>query len=194
MARLHLPAMVSSAADTWNTPPELISLLHAGWPAGVALDPCSNATSLVAARHSLTELDDGLQADWSQFVSPQELVYVNPPYGTALPSWAAAVDRQHLAMASAKLAHCIVTLVPARTDTRWWRVLVAASSSVIFLQGRVKFLQGPDGSSCGAAPFPSALVIHRHRTARAANKLQAEAARAGAWVVRQAGWVKRHEP
>lgn len=64
-----------------------------------------------------------------------------------------------------------VYLVPARTDTRWWRDLCREIGAVrvCFIRGRVRF-----GTAQTGAPFPSALVYRgsrRDEFARAARKL-----------------------
>lgn len=47
----------------------------------------------------------------------------------------------------------VVALLPARTDTKWWRYVMTATE-IIFLDGRVKF-----GDSKNSAPFPSVIAI-----------------------------------
>ena len=46
-----------------------------------------------------------------------------------------------------------IVLVPARVDTRWWRLLWGASKRRCLITGRLKF-----GDSKGGSTFPSALV------------------------------------
>ena len=169
--RAALQATMSSDRPDWNTPTEVLRLLHAGWPDGVDLDPCSNATSIVDARQAYTEDDDGLEQPWQ--VPTCGLIYVNPPYGRPLPAWAQKIQRERNA------AHTIVTLIPARTDTGWWRTLVTGASHVIFLAGRLRFLGAP-----ASAPFPSALVVHCGANTSATRRMLRTAEDLGHWVVR----------
>lgn len=168
--RAALAATMSSDRQDWNTPPEVLQLLHQGWPDGVDLDPCSNANSIVEARRAFTIEDDGLAQPWQ--VPACGLVYVNPPYGRPLAAWAQKIqaERSHL--------KAIVTLVPARTDTAWWRTLVTGASHVIFLAGRLRFL-----GARASAPFPSALVVHASAMATPVSRLVNAARQAGHWVV-----------
>ena len=48
----------------------------------------------------------------------------------------------------------MVCLLPARTDTRWWRDYVMKASELRFISGRVKF-----GDAGQGAPFPSVIAI-----------------------------------
>ncbi len=48
----------------------------------------------------------------------------------------------------------VVCLVPARTDTQWFRI--AFKGEVEFVCGRLKF-----GEAKNSAPFPSAVVVFR---------------------------------
>ena len=48
----------------------------------------------------------------------------------------------------------VVCLLPARTDTRWWRDYVMCASELRFISGRVKF-----GNANTGAPFPSVVAI-----------------------------------
>lgn len=49
----------------------------------------------------------------------------------------------------------MVSLVPARTDTKWWHKY-AMKGEICLLCGRLRF-----GNAKHAAPFPSAIVIFR---------------------------------
>ena len=169
--RAALAATMSSDRPDWNTPPEIMQLLHAGWPHGVDLDPCSNAGSIVEAKRSYTEDDDGLAQPWK--VDEQGLIYVNPPYGKPLMLWADKIQRE------ISKHHTIVTLVPSRTDTLWWRKLTENAYCVIFLAGRLRFL-----GALQSAPFPSALVVHRGAFWTPVDKLVRAARQRGAWVVK----------
>lgn len=48
----------------------------------------------------------------------------------------------------------MVCLIPARTDTKWWREYVMKASELRFVSGRIKF-----GDSNAGAPFPSCIAI-----------------------------------
>jgi len=48
----------------------------------------------------------------------------------------------------------VVCLLPARTDTKWWRDYVMRASELRFISGRVKF-----GDAKTGAPFPSVIAI-----------------------------------
>jgi hypothetical protein len=112
------------------------------------LDPCSPVASRsrapVKARMRYTVQDDGLVLPWCG------RVFVNPPYGRALPRWVAKATRE------VKQGHAavVVMLMPARTDTAYWHTYVADTASIVFLRGRLRFSDGEQ-----AAPFPSALVM-----------------------------------
>lgn len=173
----RLAATLSSQRQDWNTPESILRLLHAGWPEGVSLDPCSNAASIVEAAVALDEQQDGLKADWSDGLPAQGLIYVNPPYGRALPDWCAAISIKHQALKDAGQMHAIASLVPARTDTAWMRRLLIGAEGIIFLSGRVRFL----GAAAGA-PFPSAIVLHQHGTLSRCRKVAKAAQQQGALI------------
>lgn len=48
----------------------------------------------------------------------------------------------------------VVCLLPARTDTRWWRDFVMQATELRFINGRVRF-----GQSTAGAPFPSVIAV-----------------------------------
>jgi hypothetical protein len=79
-------------------------------------------------------------------------VWCNPPYGKARGRW---VDR---CIAEAGRGVCIVLLMPASTDTKTFQKAFAASSTCLFLQGRVKFGVLRENRRQEAASHGSALL------------------------------------
>ena len=165
-------ALMSSVKMDWNTPANVIKWIKSGWPDGVDLDPCSNATSIVGAKKTYTIEDDGLSQSWD--VPYEGLIYVNPPYGNDLPKW---IDK---ALQETRWDRTMVLLVPARTDTLWWHKLVKHAHSVIFIKGRLRFL----GAS-SSAPFPSALVVFNSQYGSRVSQFLWKCREEGAWVVKQ---------
>jgi phage N-6-adenine-methyltransferase len=136
----------SSRTPEWSTPPELFAELAAVF-GPFDLDPCATPENAKCARY-FTAADDGLAQEWTG------RVFVNPPYGTALPAWMAKAWE-----ASRNGCERVVCLVPARTDTAWWHEY-AARGEVHFLRGRIRF-----GGCESSAPFPSAVVVFRNAAA-----------------------------
>jgi phage N-6-adenine-methyltransferase len=137
----------ASVVQNWRTPKDLLERLYLVF-GPFDLDPCSpthdRALAPVRARMYFTETDDGLSLPWTG------TVFLNPPYGRALPQWISKA-REEVELGRASVA---VALVPARTDTSWWHSYIAQKADVFFLKGRLRF-----GDSAQSAPFPSALVI-----------------------------------
>jgi hypothetical protein len=98
---------------------------------------CATAANATCPRY-FTQSDDGLAQSWGG------VCWMNPPYGTGIGAW------MRTAYESSLLGATVVCLVPARTDTRWWRD-IATLGEVRFLPGRVRF-----GGADNGAPFPSA--------------------------------------
>jgi hypothetical protein len=135
-----LAPLMSSASSEWYTPGIIID--HAlDALVEIDLDPCSNEgePNIPAAQH-FTIQDDGLAQEWNG------RVYMNPPYGSEIVEWVKKLDEEYRA---GRVTEAIA-LVPARTDTKWWRVL--RDYPVCFIEGRLKF-SGQENS----APFPSAV-------------------------------------
>ena len=127
----------------WGTPQELFDQLDAEF--GFTLDVCATPENAKCPRF-LTRADDALTKPWDG------VCWMNPPYGRDLGHWVAK------AYDTARAGHTVVCLLPARTDTAWWREL-AHLGEVKFLRGRVRFTGGNGATS--AAPFPSCLLIFR---------------------------------
>jgi hypothetical protein len=97
----------------------------------------------------LSSARSAFEHDWAE-ESGGRAVFLNPPYGREIGRW----------MARAKIEGQkvpVVTLVPARTDTRWfWESVLDGASEVRLLRGRLRFeAEGVEAS----APFPSAVVV-----------------------------------
>lgn len=113
----------------------------------------------------------GLQQDWRKLAGPTGLVFCNPPYGRQL---AGNIDVQKTiydrkgkligqgtgwAQKMAQHGGNGLYLVPARTETTWWRALRAWSQLTLFWSSpeygsRIRFWD-MDGKPVGTAPFPS---------------------------------------
>ncbi len=147
--------------DHWNTPGWLVALLYGAY-GYVALDPCSNGTSIVEARQNLVR--GGLAADWGALAGGG-LVYVNPPYSKP-GQWISKCAEE--ARRGAKVLACL----KADPATRAWREIWDTATAVGFIRHRVKFLDpkrmswpggvNPNPKGHGTANFPSALVLWGH--------------------------------
>lgn len=139
-------AGTSSVHHAWETPADFLERLYPLVGGRFDLDPCSpgKGRSRVRARTHYTEQDDGLSFAW------HGRVYMNPPYGKALPAWTTKAHSEVVAGHSS----LVLGLIPARTDTRWWHRDVAGVAHVWLLRGRLAF-----GDGVQSAPFPSALTL-----------------------------------
>jgi len=93
------------------------------------------------AQEHYTREDDGLAHIW------RGKVYMNPPYGRELPVW---IDKLLGEYRSRRVEEAIA-LLPARTDTQWFRRLRRFPRC--FLWGRLRFSE-----ACNGAPSPSMTV------------------------------------
>jgi phage N-6-adenine-methyltransferase len=133
--------------DDWNTPPWVLAPLYAFAGGEFALDPCSNATSLVAAELALTKEDDALSCEWDV----DGLIFVNPPYSKGL--YLAFAQK---AVEQAEKGREIVLLVPTNCETEAWTDNFWGADAVCFIDKRVRFLK--DGEAKGSPAGGSALV------------------------------------
>jgi len=130
----------SSDSSEWYTPEHIIDLVRKVLKE-IDLDPCSNAAKSVPAALHYTKEDDGLshEHEW------RGRIYMNPPYGDEISDWTEKL-RSEYERGSVTEA---IALVPARTDTVWFRPFEHA----VFISGRLKFSNSKD-----SAPFPSAVL------------------------------------
>jgi len=150
----------SSANERWNTPPQVFqSITERYGPCQV--DAAADAGNALCPHFINAEMN-GLESDWNQTDEPTAQVWLNPPYGRGLRRWA----RKALQEIQTGRVSRIILLVPARTETIWFKELVQSNfcSYVDFLGSRIRF-GGHETND--PAPFPSAVIVLDHEpTAR----------------------------
>ncbi len=124
---MALGALLSSESPDWCTSEEVLEPVRGFAP--IRFDPFSNGNSIVGAAECVIPPADSLLMSW-----PLDGVnWCNPPYGRELARCAAKIAEQ------ARKGAEVLTLVPARTDTRWWRLL--APTVWCAWRGRITFLE-----------------------------------------------------
>jgi hypothetical protein len=136
----------------------------------IALDPCSNAWSLVRATIALSLDDgrDGLCESWTYLMRKVKgIVFVNPPYGHADPE--PGSDKKHggplllpwsqKIRDEGKAGAEIISLVPHDQSTEWWRVLRTSCTARVDLDKRLAF----EGGKHGAGQIRNAVFYHGPR-------------------------------
>ena len=147
---------VNSQRVDWCTPQKYVDAVKRVFGGRIALDPCSNQWSIVAAEteYSLPE-HDGLRESWDF-----PTIYVNPPYGadkereTTIKHWLFKCAHAHKHYGSEVLA-----LIPVATNTSHWKEYVwGQAMAVCFLYDtRLRFLvEGKDGGK--GAPMSCAMI------------------------------------
>jgi len=140
-------------AEDWATPRSLMLWIsnNLGW--NPTLDAAASVRNTKAA-HFYSKNDDGLTKPW------YGNVWVNPPYGKAIPSWVEKAGKE----ITRKECKSIMMLLPARVDTKWFHELVVPHAwMVYFIKGRLNH-QHKNQAKSSTAPFPSMLVYFRkHR-------------------------------
>lgn len=117
--------------DTWLTPLSIVESLGR-----FDLDPCGFPGHNTAEK-LICLPDDGFNTNW------EGRVWLNPPY-SEVGKWI-----QKLADHGNGIA-----LVFARTETKWAQEVLPRASSVLFLSGRIKFIN-PNKAKTGNAGAPS---------------------------------------
>ena len=141
----NLAPMMSSAKQDWETPENVLELVRKFFGGQIGCDPCTTeANPTKALSYCAFGHQDGLACSWQG----NDKVFMNPPYSRELPKWIAKACRERAGYYGCE----IITLTPARTDTRWFRQLEKHSDAICFWHGRMKFKGAKD-----AAPFPTCL-------------------------------------
>ena len=131
--------MISSKTDEWATPDSIFNSLNKEFH--FTLDVCATESNKKCDLYYDKE-KNGLNQIWSG------TIWMNPPYGRTIGSWLKK------AMDYGNEGGIAVCLIPARTDTKWWRDYCMNSSEIRLIAGRLKF-----GNCKNSAPFPSAIII-----------------------------------
>lgn len=147
---------VNSQSVDWCTPRKYVEAVKRVFGGRIALDPCSNQWSIVAAETEYTLPEcDGLNESWDF-----PTIYVNPPYGadkerrTTIKHWLYKCAHAHKYYGSE-----VIALVPVATNTRHWKEYVwGRATAVCFLYDtRLRFLvEGKDGGK--GAPMACAVI------------------------------------
>jgi hypothetical protein len=164
-----------SVTDVWLTPPEWIEAL--GGASTFDLDPCAAPTAPepwpTALKHYREQDTDGLTAPWFG------RCWVNPPF-----------DNRVVGKWVANLAeHGIGTLlVPARTETAYWRESIWGRASSVLFVGRRPHFHRVDGSRAAAnSGVPVALVAYGEDDAAVLVNCGIPGAYVGEWSMSRAG-------
>jgi len=145
---------MTTVGDHANTPEWILDRVRG--VDHIALDPCSNPTSIVSAAQSIQLPGDGLLVNWIDYCRGNGLAFVNPPYSRgSLIKWASKCD------AEARRGCQIVALVPCDPSTKWFDAFAESADLCVALFGRVKF-GGHDQHSNG----PHAVFYWGERTTR----------------------------
>ena len=134
----------SCKTDQWETPQAFFDQLDKEFR--FTLDPCADETNHKCEKY-FTKDQDGLKQDWSG-----EVVFCNPPYGRMVGKWVQKCFQE----VYAGNCKCVVLLLFANTDTRWFHDWIYHKAEVRFIKGRLKFGGGKVNS-----PKPSMVVIFR---------------------------------
>lgn len=125
------------------------------------LDPAScqyaqqtvQATTWCGPDHPDPAYRDGLAVPWHGYV------WLNPPYGSAMLRWMTKLVEEY----TRGVCNGALVLVPARLETRWFRLISKYMVGFYVFHKRLAFVT-PTASAptTTTAPFPSALVVIHH--------------------------------
>ena len=132
----------SSKTDQWETPQAFFDKINEEFH--LNYDVCADESN-AKCKVFCSKESDGLKVSWEG-----KRCWMNPPYGREIGKW--------VAKASGGGALLVVSLLLARTDTRWFHEYIYGKAEIRFIKGRLKF-----GDSKNSAPFPSMVVIWRKK-------------------------------
>lgn len=156
--------MFGSKNPNWETPKWLILLCTEIFH--LEIDAASSDRNAKFGK-CLTEKDDSLEdISWSTKIAKKyncanikRRFWLNPPYGRQIPKWVKKVCKEVEELEE------VLVLLPARTDTKWFKKIQTVARVTYFLEGRLTFLDNDYCSLFGLedikgepAPFPSVLI------------------------------------
>lgn len=124
----------------WYTPPWVFEKMGIRFD----LDPCHPIKRIewIPVDKTYNINDDGLRSEWNGNV------WLNPPYGKYTKDWLKKLNSHGNGIA----------LVFSRTDCAWFHDSVVNADSILFLKGRIKFVDGFGVSGGSGAGSGSMLV------------------------------------
>lgn len=124
----------------WYTPAWIFEKLDTVFD----LDPCSPEGGLpwLPAKKTYSIKDNGLTSPWFG------KVWLNPPYGRLTATW---LERMHEHRNG-------ISLVFARTDCKWYHDFVANADAILFIKGRIAFVDGA-GTSAGSGAGAGSMLV-----------------------------------
>lgn len=135
---MSAPGNVRAAKDTrsdWETPWPLFRALDREFR--FTLDAAATAENRKCERY-LTAEEDALKADIFD-----QVVWCNPPYGRGLKNWTQAFARWSMNGCT------VAALLPANTDTAWFRSVWYWAHEIRLMSGRVNFTGSSSGNTGG---------------------------------------------
>jgi hypothetical protein len=124
-------ALLTSDDQNFNTSPDFLDIVRK--IDAIGLDPATDSFNRVGAKSFFTPERDGLVQSWQGY----GLVFCNPPYGRSLGDWSQKFCEEGYQEAHGGAA--LITLTPARTDTRWFRRMRHSATAVCLMDGRQTF-------------------------------------------------------
>jgi hypothetical protein len=138
-----------SQNQTWCTPKKYVEAVRFFFEGEIALDPCSNESSIVQAKKEYRlPKKDGLKNSWNF-----KTIYVNPPYGRAKNSTSSIYDwLEKCAEAHSQFGSEVLALIPVATNTSHWKKFIfGQAAGICFLSDtRLKFLVDGQEDNKGA--------------------------------------------
>lgn len=136
-----------ASSQEWYTPDNLFDRIEQMLGGHINLDPCSNELKTVRAENYFTAQDDGLLQIWGRPIDfglqrrywlPFR-VFLNPPWSNMGPWVQGTIERYDAGQFSDA-----ALLVPARTETKWYR-LMSERFSVCHPSYRIRYVRYEPG-------------------------------------------------
>ena len=151
---MSAPGTVRQSANTksnWRTPPHIFEYWNARY--NFTLDAAADEHNHLHHNY-LDEKYDAVSNRWPGFrlVKDSPVAWCNPPYGKGIDRWISAFIREW------GNGYTILALLPAATDTQWWREVWRTASRIYLLDQRISFINPETGLPVNGNPTASAFV------------------------------------
>ncbi|HEY9684720.1 MAG TPA: DNA N-6-adenine-methyltransferase [Oculatellaceae cyanobacterium] len=128
--------LTENSSDLWETPRYLIETIESLW-GKLNFDLAADGHNAKYPNY-FGELDNSLVQDWRG-----KRGLLNPPYGKKGPGeWLRkCVETEQRRI---RKTDCVVAIVKAATDSKWWHKYVMLATEIAFVEGRMIFIPPPD--------------------------------------------------